>query len=370
MSEHYLRNIWIYQMNWHLYSLSIDKLQAMVVAQLGKTSDTIPAPNVFRNGIKTAYTRYWESRLTSLHRVSVTRNRYVQLIESVIKGHRETFKLYSGIEATLSQRSKLLRELLDERVIVSAKDVLTTRAQRLLNCDRHAMGIIQRVATLQEIVSWIRNNHTADSAIIGLADEYERAVLLGKLTCGEILTLYADSATAMGHLEALSEQMGSATGEEYQAITEPLREEINWRSFQRKIISATKEYCLSPQLVALQQMLENANAERNRSNSALNASVKQSDRIKMTLLSEPQGAFEFPVNVSFEDSMVWVELADGRIVGAPLKWFPKLREANRLERDQYEMTPVSLIWRSLDTQIHMDDLFDGGNNPLYPIDSP
>ncbi|MFY0711852.1 DUF2442 domain-containing protein, partial [Klebsiella pneumoniae] len=108
--------------------------------------------------------------------------------------------------------------------------------------------------------------------------------------------------------------------------------------------------------------------ERNRSNSAFTASVKQSDRIKMTLLSEPQHAFEFPVNVSFDNSMVWVELADGRIVGAPLKWFPKLREANRLERDQYQMTPVSLIWRALDTQIHMDDLFDGDNNPLYPID--
>ncbi len=88
----------------------------------------------------------------------------------------------------------------------------------------------------------------------------------------------------------------------------------------------------------------------------------------MTLLSEPHCAFEFPVNVSFKHSMVWVELADGRIVGAPLKWFPKLLEANRLERDQYQMTPVSLIWRTLETQIHMDDLFDGDNNPLYLID--
>lgn len=72
--------------------------------------------------------------------------------------------------------------------------------------------------------------------------------------------------------------------------------------------------------------------------------------------------------MSFDNKMIWVELADGRIVGAPLKWFPKLREADRQERDKYKMTPVSLIWRALDTQIHMDDLFDGDNNPLYPID--
>ncbi|EPR1453967.1 DUF2442 domain-containing protein [Citrobacter koseri] len=355
-------------MNWHLYSLSTDKLQTMVVTQQGKIGDAVPALNVFQSGIKTAYTRYWESRLTSLYQVVVTRNRYVQLLESVIKGHNETFKMYSGIEATLSQRSKLLREIVDESAIVNVEDVLTTRAQRLTNCNRQAMAIIQRVAALQDIVSWIRNNHVADSTIMGLAEEYERAVLLGKLTCGELLTLYADIDVAMDRLKALSEQVESATGEERKTITEPLRQEINWRSFQRNIISATKEHCLSPQLTVLQHMLESASVERNRSNSAFTASVKQSDRIKMTLLSEPQHAFEFPVNVSFDNSMVWVELADGRIVGAPLKWFPKLREADRLERDQYQMTPVSLIWRTLDTQIHMDDLFDGDNNPLYPID--
>lgn len=151
-------------------------------------------------------------------------------------------------------------------------------------------------------------------------------------------------------------------------LTVPLREEISWRSFQRNIISATKEHCLSLQLVALQKMLQLANAERNISNSAFTASVKQSDRIKMTLLSEPQRMLEFPVNVSFDNVMAWVELADGRIVGAPLKWFPRLREADRQERDKYKMTPVSLIWGALDTRIHMDDLFDGDNNPLYPIE--
>lgn len=355
-------------MNWHLYSVSTDKLQMMVITQYGKIGDAIPAIDVFRSGIKTAYTMYWESRLTSLHQVVVTRNRYAQLVEYVIKGHNETFKLYSGIEATLSQRSKLLREIVDETAIVNVDDVITARAQRLSNCNRQAMAIIQRVAALQDIVSWIRSNHAPESTIMGLAEEYERAVLLGKLTCGEIFTLYADSAAAMNCLKVLSEQVEGATGEERQTITEPLREEINWRSFQRSLISATKEHCLSPQLIVLQHMLERANVERNRSNSAFTASVKQSDRIKMTLLSEPRCALEFPVNVSFENTMVWVELADGRIVGAPLKWFPKLREAERLEREQYQMTPVSLIWRTLDTQIHMDDLFDGDNNPLYLID--
>ncbi|EHG8282155.1 DUF2442 domain-containing protein [Klebsiella oxytoca] len=355
-------------MNWHFYSLSTEKLQKIIVEQHGKIGDAISSIDFFQNDIKTAYIRYWESRLISLHRVVVTRSRYVQLIEYIIKGHNETFKLYSGIEATLSQRTKLLKEIVDEVAIASVADVLTTRARRLSECDRQAMAIIQRAAALQDIVNWIRNNHTSESSIIELAEEYERAVLLGKLTGGEILTLYADSAAAMSYFKALSEQVLSTTGGEQQALTGQLKEEINWRSFQRNIISATKEHILSLQLVALQQMLETANIERNNSNSAFTASLKQSDRIKMTLLSEPQQVLEFPVNVSFDNKMIWVELADGRIVGAPLKWFPKLREADRQERDKYKMTPVSLIWRALDTQIHMDDLFDGDNNPLYPID--
>ena len=126
-------------MNWHLYSLSTDKLQTMVTAQHGKIGDAIPPLDVFPSGIETAYTRYWESRLTSLHQVVVTRNRYVQLIEYVIKGHNEPFKIYSGIEATLSQRSKLLREIIDESAIVNVDDVLTTRVQRLTNCNRQAI---------------------------------------------------------------------------------------------------------------------------------------------------------------------------------------------------------------------------------------
>ncbi|HEB1544401.1 TPA: hypothetical protein RY453_004502 [Escherichia albertii] len=198
-------------MNWHLYSLSTDKLQTIVAAQHGKIGDAIPPLDVFHSGIETAYTRYWESRLTSLHQVVVTRNRYVQLIEYVIKGHNETFKIYSGIEATLSQRSKLLMEIIDEPAIVNVNDVLTTRVQRVTNCNRQAMAIIQRVAALQNIVSQVRNNHVSDSTIMGLAKQYERAVLLGKLNCGEILTLYADSDVAMDRLKALSEQVGRKT---------------------------------------------------------------------------------------------------------------------------------------------------------------
>lgn len=190
-------------MNWHFYSLSTDKLQSMIAAQYGKIGDPIPALEVFRCNIKTAYIRYWESRLTSLHRIAITRSRYAQLIELVIKAHNETFKLYSGIEATLGQRAKLLREILNDSATSNVADILASCANRLSNCDRQAMAIIQRAAVLQDMVSWIRNNHAPGSSIMELAEEYERVVLLGKLTGGEILTSCADYAVAISRFKVL-----------------------------------------------------------------------------------------------------------------------------------------------------------------------
>lgn len=356
-------------MNWHLYSLSTDQLQAMIAAQSGRIGGEIPALDIFQNSIKTTYIKYWESRLRTLHRIAITRNRYVQLIELVIKGHNEMFKLYSGVEASLSERAKLLKAVLEESTGTMSGDQTAVIARRLSNCDRQGMAVIQRAGALSDIANWIRGNHTSDSVIIELAEEYERAVVLGKQLGGEILTLYADSAAAMSQYDKLYRTIKSTTGETYQAITEALKEEINWRVFQRKIISATREHCLDEQLIALRTMLEVAKTERNNSDAAFSASVAQSDRIKMTVLTEPLRTLESPVSVTFEYAMIWVELADGRIVGTPLKWFPKLRDASWQERDKYKMTAISLIWPALDTQIYMDDLFDEDSNPLYPIDA-
>lgn len=100
-------------MNWHLYSLPTDKLQVIIADQLGKIGGDIPPLDIFQHDINTVYVRYWKKRLTSLHRVVITRTRYAQLIEQVIKGHSETFKIYSGIEASLGECAKMLKDLVD-----------------------------------------------------------------------------------------------------------------------------------------------------------------------------------------------------------------------------------------------------------------
>lgn len=355
-------------MNWHLYSLSTDRLQAVIAAQLGKVGGETPPLDMFQRDIQTAYIKYWKSRLISHHQVAVARSRHVHLIEQVLEGHNEIFKLYSGIEATLNERAKLLRTIVDEPNEILSAETQKIKLRRISNCDRQAMSIIQRASKLSNIVSWIKDNHVQDSEIMELVKEYEKVVQLGKQTAGEIFTLYADSVEALNRDIKLTKLIISATTKERQAIIIPLREEINWRIFQRYIISSTKEHCLSMQITVLKQMLEVAKIERSRSDASFNGLVSQSNRIKISVLSEPQRALESPVNITFDNTMIWIELADGRIVGAPLKWFPKLHMADKQERSNYKMTPISLIWRSLETQIHMDDLFDGDDNPLYTID--
>jgi hypothetical protein len=43
---------------------------------------------------------------------------------------------------------------------------------------------------------------------------------------------------------------------------------------------------------------------------------------------------------------MWVELADGRTLGVPLAWFPRLLRATAAEREQVELSRVGLHWEA------------------------
>ncbi|MED5632847.1 DUF2442 domain-containing protein, partial [Enterobacter hormaechei] len=153
----------------------------MIADQSGKVGGDIPPLDIFQHEINTVYVRYWKNRLTSLHRVVITRTRYAQLIEQVNKGHNETFKIYSGIEASLGERAKLLKDLVDVLAGANITEELNIRSYRITKCDRQAMTIIQRTAALEGVAKWIRDNNAPGSKIVELAEEYERVVVLGKL---------------------------------------------------------------------------------------------------------------------------------------------------------------------------------------------
>jgi hypothetical protein len=56
--------------------------------------------------------------------------------------------------------------------------------------------------------------------------------------------------------------------------------------------------------------------------------------------------------------MLFVRLADGREVGTPLEWFPKLRDATRAQRAHWRLIGrgVGVRWEDLDEDISVEGI--------------
>jgi hypothetical protein len=63
--------------------------------------------------------------------------------------------------------------------------------------------------------------------------------------------------------------------------------------------------------------------------------------------------------VRFEAGMMWVDLSDGRRLGVPLAWFPRLRDAGDADRAAVEIGRFGLHWPSLDEDISIAGLLAG-----------
>ena len=48
-----------------------------------------------------------------------------------------------------------------------------------------------------------------------------------------------------------------------------------------------------------------------------------------------------PTAVRFDEHTMWVDLTDGRTIGVPLAWFPRLMRATPAQRDKVEIRLVS-----------------------------
>ena len=59
------------------------------------------------------------------------------------------------------------------------------------------------------------------------------------------------------------------------------------------------------------------------------------------------------VEVWFDDDMMHVLLVDGREISAPLEWFPLLREATKVQRDNWRLigNGVGIHWEDLDEDL-------------------
>ena len=63
--------------------------------------------------------------------------------------------------------------------------------------------------------------------------------------------------------------------------------------------------------------------------------------------------------VSFDESTMWVALDDGRTLGVPLAWFPRLLSATAAQRAAVEISPMGLHWDELDEDISIEGLITG-----------
>jgi hypothetical protein len=64
-------------------------------------------------------------------------------------------------------------------------------------------------------------------------------------------------------------------------------------------------------------------------------------------------------NVYFDADSLWVELADGRTIGVPLAWFPRLLRATKVQRKAVRISPRGLHWDALDEDISIAGLLAG-----------
>ena len=66
-----------------------------------------------------------------------------------------------------------------------------------------------------------------------------------------------------------------------------------------------------------------------------------------------------PKSLRFDEDSMWVELDDGRVLGVPLVWFPRLLHATPAQRENYELSRRGLHWDELDEDISVAGLLAG-----------
>jgi hypothetical protein len=75
-------------------------------------------------------------------------------------------------------------------------------------------------------------------------------------------------------------------------------------------------------------------------------------------------------SVTFDEDTMWVHLADGRTLGIPLAYFPRLLNAEPGQRSQYVISGggTGLHWDALDEDISVEHLLMGhGDRTTSPV---
>jgi hypothetical protein len=66
----------------------------------------------------------------------------------------------------------------------------------------------------------------------------------------------------------------------------------------------------------------------------------------------------FAQNIKFDKHLMLIELTDGRVIGIPLEWFPRLRNANDKQRKNWRLIGkgIGIHWEDIDEDILVESL--------------
>jgi hypothetical protein len=68
--------------------------------------------------------------------------------------------------------------------------------------------------------------------------------------------------------------------------------------------------------------------------------------------------------VEFDENSMWVTLEDGRTVGVPLAWYPRLLKGSVEARKSFFLSPSGIHWEELDEDVSIASLL------AYRLETP
>lgn len=63
--------------------------------------------------------------------------------------------------------------------------------------------------------------------------------------------------------------------------------------------------------------------------------------------------------VRFDADSMWVSLNDGRTLGVPLAWYPRLLDGTREAREDFFISPSGIHWDTLDEDVSIEGMLFG-----------
>jgi hypothetical protein len=79
-------------------------------------------------------------------------------------------------------------------------------------------------------------------------------------------------------------------------------------------------------------------------------------------MTNPKQTFDenkIPVGLEVRDGKLLVTLKDGRLIGTPLAWYPRLLSATSEQLQNYELWAFGIHWEDLDEDLSIEGMLQG-----------